>query len=194
MDQCKILLEIQILIAKIICKYCCLYLSVPNHQKTQIRSKSKHLKGHITVLDLHNPLNKESVLKHEKQQNAWNTATIYIFKGICRFSCFQTLSVFKGFCRFTCFKTLSVFKGFCHFPVSRPFPFSKVFENRKNNQIPWKNHYFQEIWSFFLFPITLTFQKCLQTGKTTKSLENNDFFTGFGRFSCFQTLLKRESV
>ena len=106
MDQCKILLEIQILIAKIICKYCCLYLSVPNHQKTQIRSKSKHLKGHITVLDLHNPLNKESVLKHEKQQNPWNTATIYIFKGFCRFSCFQTLSVFRGFCRFSYFYTL----------------------------------------------------------------------------------------
>ena len=28
----------------------------------------------------------------------------------------------------------------------------------------------------------------------TKSLENNDFLKGFGRSSCFQTLLKRESV
>ena len=28
--------------------------------------------------------------------------------------------------------------------------------------------------------------KCLETGEMTKSLENNDYFNGFGRFSCFQ--------
>ena len=28
-------------------------------------------------------------------------------------------------------------------PVSRYFPYSKVSKNRRNNKIPWKNHYFK---------------------------------------------------
>ena len=55
-------------------------------------------------------------------------------------------------------------KDFAVFPVSRHFPYTKdfavfpvsrhfwkVFGNRKNDQIPWRNHYCKGILSFLLF-------------------------------------------
>ena len=48
----------------------------------------------------------------------------------------------------------------------------EVSRNRRNNKIPWKNDYCQGILSFLLFIDTFWIQKCLETGKTTKSLEN----------------------
>ena len=63
-----------------------------------------------------------------------------------------------------------MFKGFCFFPVSRRFPYSRDF-------------------GVSLFPDTLTFQKCLETGKTTKSIEKIIIVEGFCHFSCFRHFL-----
>ena len=82
----------------------------------------------------------------------------------------------------------------CKNPVSKNFNFSKVSGNRKNNQIPWKNDYCQGILSFLLFIDTFWIQKCLETEKRPNPLKKNIIFKGFGRFTCFQTLLNPESV
>ena len=122
--------------------------------------------------------------------------TLSVFKGFCRFPSFKTLSVFKGFCHFPVSRHFPFSKVFGNrkndqipwkkslfsrdlvvFPVSKNFNFSKVSGNRKNDQIPWKNDYCQGILSFLLFIDTFWIQKCLETGKTTKSLENNVFFS-----------------
>ena len=71
--------------------------------------------------------------------------------------------LFNGFCCFSCFWTLSVFKGFV--VVSRHFPYSKDFV-------------------VSLFPNTINLQKCLETGKTTKSFEKIIIVKGFCHFSC----------
>ena len=60
----------------------------------------------------------------------------------------------------------------------------KVSRNRRNNQIPWKN-LFSRDFVVWLFLDTFRTKKCLETGKTTKSLENNVFFQGIWLFFCF---------
>ena len=91
-------------------------------------------------------------------------------QGILSFSCFQTLFVFKGFCHFRVSGhfpySMSVgapresrfcwCKGFCRFPVSRHFPYSRDFV-------------------VSLFPNTLNFQKCLETGKRLNPLRKSLF-------------------
>ena len=66
-------------------------------------------------------------------------------------------------------------KNFAVFPVSRHFSYSREFV-------------------VSLFPDTLTFQKCLETGKTTKSFQKIIMFKGFCHFSCLKTLPGFKSV
>ena len=61
-------------------------------------------------------------------------------------------------------------KGFCHFPVSRHF---------SGRSVPPCSGRFKSVW---------------KREKRPNPLKIMIFFTGFGSFSCFQTLLKRESV
>ena len=56
-------------------------------------------------------------------------------------------------------------RDFAVFPVSRHFTYSRDF-------------------GVSLFPDTLIFQKCLETGKTTKSIEKIIIVKGFCHFSC----------
>ena len=86
-------------------------------------------------------------------------------KRILLFSLFLDIFRVQRILLFPCFQTLFVFKGFCCFPVSRHFPYSRDF-------------------GVSLFPDTLTFQKCLETGKTTKSIEKIIIVKGFCHFSC----------
>ena len=80
--------------------------------------------------------------------------------------------------------------------------FLDIFCNKKCQEIGETTKSLEQGIFFFFkqyccFSCFLTFfcnQKCLETGEMTKSLENNDFLKGFGRFSCFQTLLNPESV
>ena len=66
-----------------------------------------------------------------------------------------------------------------HTPRFAPAALSsvEVSGNRGNNKIPWKNDYCQGILSFLLFLDIFWIQKCLETGKTTKFLKNNVFFS-----------------
>ena len=104
-----------------------------------------------------------------------STLRFFGSKEFCCFPCFQTLFRVQRNLLFPCFQTLLVFKGFCFFPVSRRFPYSRDF-------------------GVSLFPDTLTFQKCLETGKTTKSIEKIIIVKGFCHFSCLQTLSGFKSV
>ena len=54
--------------------------------------------------------------------------------------------------------------------------------NRKNDQILWENHYFQEILSFLLFIDTFWIQKCLKTEKRPNPLKKIIFFQGIFLF------------
>ena len=104
-----------------------------------------------------------------------STSRFYSQQEISRFSCFQTLSAFKEFCCFAYFRHFSYSKDFSVFPVSRHFLYPKDF-------------------AVVLFLDTFPFEKCLETGKTTKSVEKIIIFKGFCHFSCLQTLSVFKSV
>ena len=91
----------------------------------------------------------------------------------------------QGILSFPCFWTLSVFKGFCHFPVSRHFPFSKVFGNRKNDQIPWKKSLFSR--DLVVFPVSkhLNFSKVSGNRKNDQIPWKNDYCQGILSFLLF---------
>ena len=67
-------------------------------------------------------------------------------------------------------KDFVVFLFSCRFPVSGHFPYSRDFV-------------------IFLFLDTFPFQKCLETGKTTKSREKNHYFQGIWSFFLFPNTL-----
>ena len=78
------------------------------------------------------------------------------------------------------------------------FLFLDTFECRKCQETGEMTKSLEKVMIFsrglvvFLFLDTFESKKCLKIGEMTKSLQNNDFLRGFGRFSCFQTLLKRK--
>ena len=99
--------------------------------------------------------------------------------------------MFKGFCRFPVsghfpysrdWKIIIV-KGFCHFSCFRHFLDSKGSRN-KNDQTPWKNHYFL---GFFLFLDNFFTKKMSRNMINNKVAWINDFPKGFCHFFCFWT-------
>ena len=81
---------------------------------------------------------------------------VFWTKRIFLFSLFPDIFCVQRILLFPCFQTLSVFKEFFRFPVSGHFPYSRDL-------------------GVSLFLDILTFQKCLETGKTTKSLLSRNF-------------------
>ena len=80
-----------------------------------------------------------------------------------------------------------LFKGLCCFSCFLAFFAIKSSRNRKNDKIPWSRHFFQGILLFLMFLDIFCNKKCLETGETTKSLEQGIFFKGYCCFSCFTT-------
>ena len=92
-------------------------------------------------------------------------------KGFCNFPVSRHFPYPKDFAVFPVSRHFTYPKDFAVFPVSRHFLFSKVLETGKTTKSSEKNHFFQGIWSFFLFPNTFEKGKCLEIGKTAKSFE-----------------------
>ena len=103
--------------------------------------------------------------KHLKGRMVPRVSHVFWTKRIFLFSLFPDIFCVQRILLFPCFQTLSVFKEFFRFPVSGHFPYSRDL-------------------GVSLFLDILTFQKCLETGKTTKSFEKIIIVKEFCHFSC----------
>ena len=100
-----------------------------------------------------------------------------------------------GFCCVSCSRYFPYSRDFAvspvslHFLYARDFVFSPVFRcfpfSRDFAASPVSGHFpYSRDFVVSLFLDTLTFQKCLETGKTTKSFEKIIIVKEFCHFSC----------
>ena len=129
----------------------------------------------------------------ETEETAKSLEQSIFFKGYSCFSCFLIF-----FCILRCLGTGKIttsleevifFEEFCSFSCFLTFFVIKCVQKQEN---PLKILIFPRDFVVFLLLDTFESKKSLKIGEMTKSLQNNDFLRGFGRFSCFETLLKRK--